>query len=1167
MTEHLLKTLALAAGPQTATELHDALRRDGVKVDEYQLVNQLRSLQRDGFVRLEGTRWRLLKAPSTIAFIQPKSNLITEPNEHSNGGTRPIAGMGSNIVPQSRPVGRWGLFRRLCRYYMDCLLQDEAPQLRAYVENEDDTWIPLRDVPWVRLATGASFAVPLALGQAPFQRNRVRRGAEECVYIGYPMVLVKPNEHSPFVVPLFAQPMRADWSAGVLHLEPDGPIAVNGAWLEYRFRQQAERVAFLRAMGFVSDIAEDKDRDEGDAVASGPKDFAQLAQNAAHYLHDPERFSEAINPFGLSQVPDWKIAERGLYNLALLTLGPRLRYTRSLLRDLRDISETLSDEDLDGTALVQLFPHESVALSHNAELANTSGNIASTPGGSSTATEPSDEQVTATAVQPFLPDQLAQTRLLHPNQRAAVESAMSQPVSVVTGPPGTGKSEVVTAMLFNQLLRSQPTLFASKNHQALEAVIPRLNNAVENADLIIQTASRDLAQRQSYLAKLQSLLARPTRTDLQEGEAYHRRFQEVFAKQSGALEDIRTCERMRKEYGRLSQQLDEIKAQLLGNVRLNEALTEWPVDVTQKRLEVIEVEWRRATSRPSNPVQIVWRWLCQKQLKTRRRSIYNSLVALPCPFIDGSWPTEEEPSAAWITYFATWKGLSAASQLTIAITQCEQRASQLPPHDGSSRRLTEAQVRIEEITRAWMQWAAGGLPNQLTPIDRTALSNLRAGIQNWGVERFKKELRLHFPLILRAFPLWSVSNLSARSALPMVPGLFELVIVDEASQCDIASVVPLLARSKRAVFVGDPMQLRHISTLDVAVEQTLLQQYKLTDAAVQRFTYRVNSAFDLGDANPAVDDVSRVRLDLHFRSHSNIADYCNEAFYAKTLHIVTATDKLKIPHGMEPGIHWTHIDGRLEPGPTGAWCEDEIEAIRLELLGLVSRDYRGTIGVVTPFRQQMLRLKDLLETGDALPAEFRERTQLLVDTAYGFQGGERDLILFSLCGGPDLPIGGALFFNKEPNQFNVAVSRARAILHVFGNRTWASNCGISYIEKLARRNSGSNIEAPSANKDPYQSPWEKVMATGLQQAGIKTIPQYPIAGRFLDLAIVGRKKIDVEVDGESFHRTAGGGRKDDDHWRDLQLQSLGWRVCRFWVYEIREDLPRCIQKVASLLAD
>jgi hypothetical protein len=71
---------------------------------------------------------------------------------------------------------------------------------------------------------------------------------------------------------------------------------------------------------------------------------------------------------------------------------------------------------------------------------------------------------------------------------------------------------------------------------------------------------------------------------------------------------------------------------------------------------------------------------------------------------------------------------------------------------------------------------------------------------------------------------------------------------------------------------GDPMQLRHVSTLDVTVEQTLLQQYELTNPAVQRFTYRVNSAFDLTDANPLVHDTASVRLDLHFRSHDLIVD-------------------------------------------------------------------------------------------------------------------------------------------------------------------------------------------------------------------------------------------------------------------------------------------------------
>ena len=49
-------------------------------------------------------------------------------------------------------------------------------------------------------------------------------------------------------------------------------------------------------------------------------------------------------------------------------------------------------------------------------------------------------------------------------------------------------------------------------------------------------------------------------------------------------------------------------------------------------------------------------------------------------------------------------------------------------------------------------------------------------------------------------------------------------------------------------------------------------------------------------------------------------------------------------------------------------------------------------------------------------------------------------------------------------------------------------------------------------------------------------------------------------------RAQRGGRKDDDYWRDLQLQSLGWKVCRFWVYELRENLQGCTQKVVALLS-
>jgi hypothetical protein len=67
------------------------------------------------------------------------------------------------------------------------------------------------------------------------------------------------------------------------------------------------------------------------------------------------------------------------------------------------------------------------------------------------------------------------------------------------------------------------------------------------------------------------------------------------------------------------------------------------------------------------------------------------------------------------------------------------------------------------------------------------------------------------------------------------------------------------------------------------------------------------------------------------------------------------------------------VAGKLEPGATGVWCADEIEAVRDDLSRpAAASGYRGTVGVVTPLRQQMIRIKDALETGDVLKDLIRE---------------------------------------------------------------------------------------------------------------------------------------------------------------------------------------------------
>jgi len=72
---------------------------------------------------------------------------------------------------------------------------------------------------------------------------------------------------------------------------------------------------------------------------------------------------------------------------------------------------------------------------------------------------------------------------------------------------------------------------------------------------------------------------------------------------------------------------------------------------------------------------------------------------------------------------------------------------------------------------------------------------------------------LDIRVILKTFPVWMSKNSDIHDNLPLIAELFDLAIIDESTQCDIASCLPVLQRAKRVAIVGDPKQLRHVSFL------------------------------------------------------------------------------------------------------------------------------------------------------------------------------------------------------------------------------------------------------------------------------------------------------------------------------------------------------------------
>jgi very-short-patch-repair endonuclease len=442
-----------------------------------------------------------------------------------------------------------------------------------------------------------------------------------------------------------------------------------------------------------------------------------------------------------------------------------------------------------------------------------------------------------------------------------------------------------------------------------------------------------------------------------------------------------------------------------------------------------------------------------------------------------------------------------------------------------------------------------------------------------GRDVFRRYHQL-FPQITSILSCWAVTSLSARGRVPFVPNFFDLLVIDEASQCDIASALPLLYRARRVVVIGDPMQLRHISTLSKQEDQQLLTEHGLADD-YPAWAYSARSLFDLASSLCRSEDV--VALRDHHRSHSDIIEFSNEAFYGGHLRIATNHDRLRRPCLDEPAVRWLDVQGKtVRPAGGGAMNDAEAQAVVKEIERLIGQGYRGSIGVVSPFRAQANRIRDGVYSHGSLTARLAD-VDFLADTVHRFQGDERDVMIFSpvvSSGVSDAALG---FLRSNPNLFNVAITRARAALIVVGDKRAALNCDVDYLARFAaysgqvgkRQEPGASGTAPDLGPEypavanpECVSEWEHLFYRALYRVGVRPVPQYPVDRYVLDFAVLnGERRLGIEIDGERYHRKWDGELCRRCQIKNHRLMELGWDVMRFWVYQVRDDLDRTVRLV------
>ncbi len=348
----------------------------------------------------------------------------------------------------------------------------------------------------------------------------------------------------------------------------------------------------------------------------------------------------------------------------------------------------------------------------------------------------------------------------------------------------------------------------------------------------------------------------------------------------------------------------------------------------------------------------------------------------------------------------------------------------------------------------------------------------------------------------RAFPIWMVNLADVGRVVPLARELFDVAILDEATQCDIASCLPVLQRARRAVIVGDPRQLRHISFLARQRQERIADEAGIGRAAAALYDYRDKSILDaVSEVLPSQEQVTL--LDEHFRSAPPIIEFSNREFYGGRLKVM---QQRPTPAAAD-AVAYRRVDGRRDAAGVN---REEAEALVAELLELLAREgerpaaLRHTFGVLSPFRAQVDHLTERLR--EAVSEAQLAAHDLRVGTPYAFQGEERDVMLLSLAVDADSHPT-AFRFLCRPDVFNVAITRARSRQLVFGsvagNEPRVDALLRRFLEHLATAASAPRQASPVANADPFVSE----LREALEALGYRTWPTYPVAGFRVDLIV------------------------------------------------------------------
>ncbi|MET9632886.1 AAA domain-containing protein [Lentzea sp. NPDC006480] len=459
-------------------------------------------------------------------------------------------------------------------------------------------------------------------------------------------------------------------------------------------------------------------------------------------------------------------------------------------------------------------------------------------------------------------------------------------------------------------------------------------------------------------------------------------------------------------------------------------------------------------------------------------------------------------------------GEVSAEDLTAAVSAAEQTAASVRLAAGGGTTFAELRPLLSEqdsaarsATAAWLkEFAVSGRGSGA----RRAVAALAKALRSGRAARRRGLAEIDSADLVAALPLWVGTLSDVEDILPAVPGMFDLVIIDEASHVDQPLAAPALLRGRSAVIGGDPRQLRHVSFVSDQAVQAAVDAEGTQDLRDRLDVPKV-SLFDAGAATAGVH-----WLDEHHRCAPHLIGFAAAKFYDGKIALLTTHPAI----ADVDCIDTERVAGSRTPKGGN---QAEVDAVLAHVRKRIAAGVRS-IGVVTPFRAQA----DALEAALLGELTLDEITTggVRVGTVHGVQGSEFDEVVISLAA--DEKPGGWRFVN-DPNLLAVLTTRARGKVHVITSAAQPPGLIGEYL---------LHADVPpteTAGIEPADA-WTARLAQELTTAGLTVRTGYPVGRWRVDL-VVGEKENAVAVETRPHPE---GAQAHLARWR--ALTHAGWRV-------------------------